>query len=312
MVSDPLGIPLLIGAKYDPTFGMVLLAGMGGIGAELYNDLALELPPLNERLARRMLEGLRLWPLLNGFAGRPAVNVDRLAEILIRLSYLIADFPEIRELDVNPLLVTPGEVTALDARIIVHPQQTSGGVPGASAGRVRSPYSHLAIRPYPEDLIRKAALKGGSGGGGGESVLLRPIRPEDEPMWHEMLGACSQETLLFRFFASFKNTTHQMATRYCFIDYDREMAIVAEIREACGRRRLVGVGRLVSGDADRRDAEFAVVVCDEFQGRGLGSLLTDYCIGICMKWGIESIIAETSPNNRRMLGLFESRGFEMC
>jgi len=296
LANDPRGIQLLLGAKYDPVFGMVMLAGMGGVGAEFYNDVALELPPLNERLARKMLESLRLWPLLKGFSGRPPVNVDKLVEILIRLSYLIADFQEIRELDVNPLLVTYDEVVALDARIVTHPESSNVAS--------RLPYSNLAIRPYPEEFIRPTALKDGT------RVLLRPIRPEDEPMWHEMLALCSQETIMFRFFMLFNNTTHEMATRYCFIDYDREMAIVAEIQEACGRRRLIGVGRLVS-DADRMEAEYAVLVQDEFQGKGLGSILTDYCMEICQRWGIRFVIAETSPSNRKMIQLFAHRGFSL-
>ncbi|MCH5376529.1 MAG: GNAT family N-acetyltransferase, partial [Planctomycetes bacterium] len=277
----------------DPVFGAVLLVGAGGTAVELYQDRALELPPLSERLARRMLESLLSWPLLQGYRGHAPVNIDRLIEILIRLSYLVADYPEIKELDVNPLLVTPEDVIALDARVILDHEM------------ILNPprqYSHLAIRPYPEEYTNAVKLKDGT------SILLRAIKPEDEPKWHEMLASCSRESLWFRFRYLFKQTTHEMATRFCFIDYDREIAIVAE-SEQDGQKKLVGVGRLVA-DADHKDAEYAVLVADAYQGRGLGALLTDYCLEICHRWGIESVVAETAPENIRMLGIFEKRGFQ--
>jgi acetyltransferase len=294
MFAAPIAYELIVGAKRDPTFGAVLLVGAGGITAELYRDRALGLPPLNERLARWMLQSLRSWPLLEGYRGRPPVAVDKLLEIMMRLSYLVADYPEIAELDINPLLVTPDEVIALDARIVLD-RKAVLQPPRA--------YSHLAIPPYPEQYERKARLKNGL------QVLLRPIKPEDEPMWHALLAACSQESLWFRFRYLFKQTTHEMATRFCFIDYDREIGIVAEIEED-GERKLIGVGRLVS-DADHVDAEYAVLIADAYQGIGLGSLLTDYCLEICANWGIRRVVAETSPDNKRMIGILEERAFEL-
>jgi acetyltransferase len=294
MVSSPVGQELIVGARRDSVFGAVLLVGAGGTAAELFQDRALELPPLSERLARRMLESLRSWPLLQGYRGRPAANIDGLIEILMRLSYLVADYPEIKELDVNPLLVTPEDVIALDARIILDHELILNPP---------RPYSHLAIRPYPEEYTRPAKLKDGM------RVLLRPIKPEDEPLWHAMLASCSQESIWFRFRYLFKQTTHEMATRYCFIDYDREIAIVAEV-EADDQRKLIGVGRLVA-DADHTDAEYAVLVADAYQGIGLGSLLTDYCLEICKGWGIGTVVAETAPENHRMLSIFANRGFEL-
>lgn len=294
MVSSPVGHELIVGARRDTVFGAVLLVGAGGTAAELFRDRALELPPLSERLARRMLESLRSWPLLQGYRGRPAVNLDRLIEVLMRLSYLVADYPEIKELDVNPLLVTPDDAIALDARVILDHEMIL---------KPPRPYSHLAIRPYPEEYIRKAKLKDGA------RVLLRPIKPEDEPMWHALLASCSQQSLWFRFRYLFKQTTHEMATRFCFIDYDREIAIVAELEED-GQRKLIGVARLVA-DADHKDAEYAVLVADAYQGIGLGSLLTDYCLEICDDWGIATVVVETAPENRRMLDIFQHRQFEL-
>jgi acetyltransferase len=294
MITHPTGYELIVGAKRDPVFGTVMMVGTGGTAAEVFKDRALELPPLSERLARRMLESLRSWPLLQGYRGRPAVNIDRLIEVLMRLSYLVADYPEIAELDVNPLLVTPDDAIALDARIILDHD---------SLLRPVRPYSHLAIRPYPEEYTRPAKLKDG------RRILLRPIKPEDEPMWHELLASCSQQSIWFRFRYLFKQTTHEMATRFCFIDYDREIAIVAEIEED-DRRRLVGVGRLVA-DADRTDAEYAVLVVDAFQEAGLGSILTDYCLEIAKEQGIRKVFAETTPDNPRMIELMKHRDFEL-
>jgi acetyltransferase len=294
MVTSPVGHELIVGAKRDRVFGAVLLVGTGGTAAELFRDRALELPPLSERLSRRMLESLLSWPLLKGYRGRPAANIDRLIEVLMRLSYLVADYPEISELDVNPLLVTPHDVIALDARIILDHQMILNP-PRA--------YSHLAIRPYPDHYARTISLKDGT------KILLRPIKPEDEPRWHDLLASCSQESIWYRFRYLFKQTTHEMATRFCFIDYDREIAIVAEIDDGPDRK-LVGVGRLVA-DADHTNADYAVLVADAWQGRGLGSLLTDYCLEICSSWGIDTVVVETTPGNDRMINVFAHRGFDL-
>ncbi len=294
MAAVPSGVELIVGVKRDPVFGAVLLVGLGGVTAELFQDRALELPPLSERLARRMLESLRSWPLLQGYRGRPRVNVDRLIEILMRVSYLAADYPEIQELDINPLLVGRDELVAVDARVIVDRETLVKPV---------RPYSHLAIRPYPEEWVRPNKLRDGT------PILLRPIKPEDEPLWHELLANCSQESLWFRFRYVFKSTTHEMATRYCFIDYDREIAIVAEIEED-GQRKLIGVGRIVA-DSDHQDGEYAVLVADAWQGMGLGSIMTDYCLEICKAWGLRRVVAETTHDNSRMLHIFQSRDFAL-
>ncbi|MFO0867683.1 MAG: bifunctional acetate--CoA ligase family protein/GNAT family N-acetyltransferase [Pirellulales bacterium] len=296
MVVAPDGHEWIVGAQRDPAFGTVLLVGAGGITAELFRDCALELPPLTERLARRMLESLRSWPLLSGYRGRPAARVDRLIEVLIRLSYLVADYPEITELDINPLLVTPDDAVALDARIVL--DRSAILTPAR-------PYSHLAIRPYPDEFVRAVRLPDG------QRLTLRPIRPEDEPLWHDLLASCSPESIRFRFRYLFSGTTHEMATRFCFIDYDREIAIVAEQEaDGAGRRRILGVGRLIA-DADHRDAEFAVLVGDPWQSQGIGTLLTDYCLEICQRWGIRRVFAEAAPDNHRMLDLFRRCGFTL-
>ena len=294
MVTSPVGQELIVGAMRDPVFGAVLLVGAGGTAAELFQDRALELPPLSERLARRMLESLRSWPLLNGYRGRPPANVTLLIETLMRLSYLVADYPEIKELDVNPLLVTPDDVVALDARIILDHE--------AILDPPRR-YSHLAICPYPEEYTKTIRMKDG------RQVLFRPIKPEDEPLWRGLLSNCSEESIWSRFRYLFKQTTHEMATRYCFIDYDREIAIVAEIEDQ-GERKLIGVGRLVA-DADHDNAEYAILVADAYQEQGLGSQLTDFCLDVCTDWGINQVVGETSPDNHRMVDVFANSGFQL-
>jgi len=294
MVTYPNGFELILGAKKDPIFGAVIMVGMGGIAAEVFRDRALGLPPLNESLARRMLESLKSWPLLQGYRGKPAVNIDRLIEVIMRFSYLIADYPEIKELDVNPLLVTPEDVIALDARVVVDREMMVHSV---------RPYAHLAIRPYPDEFVAERRLKDGT------PVVLRPIKPEDEPMWHELLAGCSTQSLWFRFSYLFKQTTHEMATRYCFIDYDREIGIVAEVEEE-GDRKLIAVGRLVA-DMNHDAAEYAVIVVDRWHGHGLGGLLTDYCCDVAKRWGVKRVVAETSKDNARMLETFRKRGFHL-
>ncbi len=294
MVRREEGVELILGAKQDPTFGAVLLIGTGGVAAEVLADRSLGLPPLNERLARRMIESLAAWPLLGGFRGRPPADIDRLIETLIRFSYLVADFPEIAEIDVNPLLAAPGGVIALDARIVLDRPRLE---------RPPRPYEHLVLRPYPEEYVRQASLRDGS------PVTLRPIRPEDEPLWMELLASCSPETIFSRFRSAVAWRRHEFATRYCFIDYDREIAMVAEgIRD--GKRKLLGVGRLIA-DPDHQTVEYAVLVADAWQDRGLGGVLTDTCSEIALRWGLRRIVAETDPSNYRMIALFKNRGFTL-
>lgn len=293
MITAARGVELLVGAKQDPVFGSVLLVGAGGILAELLQDRALELPPLNERLARRMLKSLRCFPLLQGFRGRPGVDVDQLIEVLIRFSYLVADWPELSEIDINPLLVSSDRLIALDARMRWQPPPTSS-----------TPYSHLAIRPYPDELVETVHLLGMP-----QPVRMRPIRPEDEPLWLSLLASCSPETLRLRFQYVFKEATHDMAARYCYVDYDREIPLVAEI-DVSGQLQLIAVGRLTL-DSDRRSAEFAVLVTDAWQGHGIGHWLTERCLQIARERGVERVVAETTADNSAMQDVLRHCGFDI-
>lgn len=293
MVRDRDSLEMILGVKKDRTFGSVLMAGMGGTAAEIFGDRALGFPPLNENLARMMLESLKTWPLIQGYRGKPGANLDRLVEIMIRLSYLAADFPEIAELDINPLLVSPRDVVALDARVILDPE---------AVGKPAKRYAHLALRPYPEEYIREVVLEG-------VPLTLRPIKPEDEPLWLGLLGNCSQDTLYARFRSFVRWNLHEVASRYCFNDYDRELGIVVEFEEG-GARQFLGVGRLIA-DPGSETAEYAVLIRDDWQSRGLGGLLTDYCLEIAQSWGLKHIVASTSSDNRRMIAVFRKRDFKV-
>ena len=287
-------VELILGIKKDKIFGIVLMAGMGGTTAELFGDKALGFPPLNESLARRMLESLKIYPLLKGYRGSKPKNIDQLIQVLIRLSYLAADYPEILELDINPLLVTSEEVIALDGRIVIDRE---------TIRQENHPYDHLALHPYPEKLVKPVKLKDGT------SLLLRPIKPEDEPLWLAMIGRCSKDSLYSRFRYFFQWQSHEAATRFCYNDYDREIAIVAELNKGTSRK-LLGVGRLIA-DPDHESVEYAILIEDAWQKKDLGNLLTDYCLEIAGSWNLKRFIAQTTTDNKRMISVFRKRGFDI-
>jgi len=287
------GMELILGIKRDPIFGTCIMVGMGGTTAELFKDKSLGFPPLNERLARRMLENLKIYPILQGYRGSKPQNIDKLIEVMIRLSYLAADYPEIEELDINPLLITPEDAIALDARIVLDQDiKVSEMVP----------FSHLVLRPYPERYVKKSKL------GDGQKIILRPIMPEDEPLWLEMLGSCSKESIYSRFRYNFHFDSHEIATQFCYIDYARELGIVAEIKEK-GKKRLIGVGRLIT-NADFEVVEYAVLVIDEYQKKELGTILTKYCTEIAAENKLKKIVAYTTRDNQPMIQVFKKIGFK--
>jgi acetyltransferase len=294
MVNTKDGIEMIVGTKKDPIFGTVMLVGMGGVTAELFKDKRLEFPPLNEQLARQMLKSLKIYPLLKGYRGDTPKNMDKLIEALIRMSYLAADYPEIAELDINPLVVTPTDVIALDARIVVDEEIMKKPV---------KEYSHLILRPYPESLIKTAVLKDGT------EIILRPIKPEDEPLWLELLASCSKESIYHRFRYDFYFDSHDIASQYCFIDYDREIAIVAEVEEE-GKKKLIGVGRLIA-DPDVEVMEYAILITDAWQKKELGFTLTNYCMEIAKSRGVKILAAETTKDNKPMISVFRKLNFKI-
>jgi acetyltransferase len=291
MVAD-VDYELILGAKKDRDFGSVILFGMGGTMAEFFKDFSIGLPPLNQTLAKMLIQDTRVYKMLQGFRGKPAADFEGLEEILVNFSNLIVDFPEIAEIDINPLAISNGSASALDARIIIDNNYKANG---------RSPYPHLIITPYPTKYITHWKLSDGT------NVLLRPIRPEDEPADRELLSSLSEETMRTRFFSAIKYISHEWLILFCNIDYDRHMAIVAEMEEN-GKKKMIGVARLIMNQ-DMTSGEVAVLVQDKFQGKRLGSKLVEMLIGIARERGLEDVRADVLPGNESMLNVFRRLGF---
>jgi acetyltransferase len=292
---DKYDYELIIGSKKDPTLGPVILFGQGGIEAEYYKDISIGLPPLNQVLARRLVEGTKIYSALsNGFRTKPAVDLRLIDETLIRVSNMIVDFPEIAELDINPLVISNNEVIALDARIILDTEVVKKG---------EAESAHLIISPYPTRYVQPWTCHDG------KQVLLRPIRPEDEPLEHALLDGLSPASKNFRFFHPIKEFTHDMLSRFCNIDYDREMAIVAEYNGG-NKRRMVGVSRLII-ESEKEVGEFATVIADDFQDIWLGHKLTDMLIGIAREKNLKSIYGIILKDNIKMINLVRNLGFRL-
>ncbi len=262
----------------------------GGGGGGVFRDFAIGLPPLNQALARRLMEDTKVYGMLQGYRGKTPADLRQLEEILVSFSNLIMDFPEILAMDMNPIAVSDGKAVALDARILLDREALNQDVP----------YPHLVISPYPARYISAWRLRDGT------EVLLRPVKPEDEPLEHAMFTSLSEATLRERFYQSIRTITHEMHVRLCNIDYDREMTIVAEIREG-GARRMIGMGSFVI-EPDGRSCEFSVLVHDDAQGQGLASKLLDILIGIADERGLETFFGYIEPSNRRMLNLSAKLG----
>ena len=282
---------LILGAKKDKDFGSVILFGMGGITTEFVKDFSVGLPPLNQTLARMLMEETKVYKMLQGFRGKAPANLQELEEILVGFSSLIVDFPEIAEIDINPLAVSNGRARALDARIVIDEAYVEG----------KKPHPHLVIAPYPSRFITTWTLSDGT------EVLLRPIRPEDEPLEREMLATLSEEATKWRFFSTVRPLDHEWLIVFCNIDYDRHMAIVAEVNEK-GKKKIIGVARLIKNPVSAT-AEFAVLVHDAYQGRGLGYKLTEMLIEIGRRGGLEGIEGQLLTGNTRMLKICRELGF---
>jgi acetyltransferase len=290
MIRRPNAHELIIGAAEDPQFGLVILFGQGGTAVEVIADRALALPPLNMRLAHDLMAQTRVSRLLHGYRGRPPADLDAIAVTLIKVAQLVIDFAEIAELDINPLLADPDGVIALDARVRV-------------ARATAPPERRLAIRPYPKELEDEIRLTGG------RTLLLRPIRPEDEPMMIAAFRRLSPEAVRLRFFAPIKELTHATAAGLTQIDYDREMALVLADHDRPGAAELYAVARL-STDPDQEKAEFALTVRDDVTGRGFGPLLMRRLIDYARQRGIGEIFGHVLRENRAMLAICRSLGFE--
>jgi acetyltransferase len=287
MVRRPGAIELLAGLADDPVFGPVVVFGQGGTAVEIVDDSAVGLPPLNPLLARAQMTRTRVWRLLQGYRGRPPAAIDAIAEVLIRLGELAAEHPEIRELDINPLLADAHAVIAIDARIRVAPTLTAGA-------------ARLAIAPYPKELATTELLCDGS------TIELRPVQPEDEPLLHDLAAHMSPEDLRLRFFTPVRGISHAVAARLTQIDYDREMALIAS-----SNGTALGIAHFFA-DPDRLSAEYAIAVRSDWQGRGVGYVLMNRLIELARQCGVGELVGEVLRENQPMLAMCRGLGFAVA
>ena len=291
------GYELVIGAKKDPTFGSVLLFGTGGELLEAMGDYSIGLPPLNQTLARRMMGETKIYRYLKTHRSYEK-TLRYLEEIIVRFSHLVIKFPHIKEIDINPFFITEQNGIVLDASILLEADVLEGFTP--ITGDFCPP--HLSICPYPDQYIDIFQLKDGA------SVIIRPIRPEDEPLVVELMQTSSEETLMLRFFRKTPDIPHEQLVRHCHIDYDRELAFVALVREG-SRERMIGDVRL-NRQPDLEHAEMAVVVGDKWQGQGVGKMLCLHCLRIAKEMGIRKMWMEILKVNAKMLQRAEKLGFQ--
>ena len=291
------GYELIVGSSVDSQFGAVLLFGAGGQLVEVFRDRALSLPPLNTTLARRMMEQTKVFAALEGVRGRRAVDMAALEEFVVRFSHLVVEQRWIKEIDINPVLASPERIIALDARVVLHPPDLAG-----------DQLPPLAIRPYPVQLVQPWRLKGG------DAVLIRPIRPEDEPLLIKLHQSLSERTVYLRYFQPLKlsqRTAHERLTRICFIDYDREMVLVAEHKSAEGSAEIVGIGRMSKLRGGTNEAELAVLVDDRYQGQGLGTEFYRRLIAVAHDEKLKRVVSTILAENFEMRAICQRLGFRM-
>jgi acetyltransferase len=288
---------LIVGSSVDSQLGPVLLFGSGGQLVEVFQDRALGLPPLTTTLARRMMEQTRIFTALKGVRGRAPVDLGALDQILVRFSQLVAEQRWIKEIDINPLLASSERLIALDARVLLYgPDVAEEALP------------RLAIRPYPTQYVTPWALKDGT------PVTIRPIRPEDEPLMVAFHATLSEESVYMRYFSPLKlsqRIAHERLTRICFVDYDRQTALVVERHDQeTGERQILGVGRLVKLHGSN-EAEYALLISDQWQGQGIGTELLRRLIQVGRDEGLSRITAEILPDNRAMQKISQQFGFRL-
>lgn len=289
MVHRPGAYELIVGLVEDAQFGPTILFGQGGHAVEVLQDQALALPPLNMRLAHEVISRTRVYRLLRGYRDLPAANLDAIALTLLKVAQLAIDIPEIKELDINPLLADQYGVVALDARI------RAGAATRPAADR-------LAIRPYPKELEETIPL------GDGRTLLLRPIRPEDEPSLQRAFTRLTPEEVRLRFFVPKKTLSHFVAVRFTQIDYDREMGLILTESGIPGETEIYGVVNIIA-DPDNETAEYAILVRHDMTGMGLGIFLMQRIIDYARQRGIRSIHGDVLRENRQMLKLCSVLGF---
>ncbi|WP_313070256.1 bifunctional acetate--CoA ligase family protein/GNAT family N-acetyltransferase [Melaminivora sp.] len=309
MVRARRGREIYIGLTTDEPFGPVITFGAGGTMIELINDRAMELPPLNQFLARRLMDRSRVAEMLGEWRGAPAVNRQMLEQTLLRVSEMVCALPQLREMDINPLIVDEEGAIAVDARIVIHESSQPGiRADGPGLGQ----YNHLSILPYPARYEQVWPLRGGG------EYLVRPIRPDDAQMVQRLVRELSSESRYFRFVSQLTELPASMLARFTLIDYDREMALVAVHRErvvddngeVSHTQRIVGVSRYVT-NPDHTTCEFALLVADDFAGRGLGSRLMLSIMEVARDRGLSEVQGLVLASNPNMLKLMRRLGFEV-
>ena len=294
---------IYIGLVTDDPFGPVIVFGAGGTMIELLNDRAMELPPLNQFLARHLIERSRVAETLGEWRGASPVDMDGLEQVLLRVSEMVCELPQLREMDINPIIVDESGAVAVDARIVID------SAPQAASGRSNN-YSHLAILPYPARHEQVWPLRGGG------QYVVRPIHPNDAEMLQGFVQRLSPEARYFRFVSSMPELPSSMLARFTLIDYDREMALVAVYKERGAApggdivetERIVGVSRYVT-NLDQSSCEFSLVVADDFSGRGLGSRLMESIMDVAREKGLTEIQGLVLVKNPGMLKLMKGLGF---
>ncbi len=290
MVVRPGAHEVGIGIFEDPVFGPVITFGQGGHEGEVLGDRAVALPPLNMNLAHDLISGTRISRLLQGYGDRPPANIGALCLTLVQVSQMIVDLPELVELDIDPLFVDDTGVLAVDARVRL-------------AAVAETARRRMAIRPYPKDLEEEFELVSG------RKVLLRPIRPEDEPKHYEFLSKVTSEDIRFRFFGLVSKLPHSEMARLTQIDYDREMAFVATAPAPDGGGlETLGVVRTIT-DLHNDKAEYAILVRSDLKGQKLGWKLLDKMVHYCRSRGTKHIVGQVLRDNKRMLDLVYGMGF---
>jgi acetyltransferase len=303
MVNSRRGREVCIGLVTDEPFGPVIVFGAGGTMIELIDDRAMELPPLNQFLARRLIERARVAETLSEWRGASAVDLDALERLLLRVSEMVCELPQLREMDINPIIVDETGAIAVDARIVIASRSQSG----LSMGHR---YNHLAILPYPAHHEQVWPLRGGG------EVTVRPIHPDDSQMLQDLVQRLSPESRYFRFVSSMNELPPSMLARFTLIDYDREMALVAVATErevgvdgqAQETSRIIGVSRYIT-NPDHSSCEFALVVDDSMNGKGLGSRLMESIMDVAREKGLTEMDGLVLTGNAGMLKLVKSLGF---
>jgi len=290
MYNDSNGRELLVGLKRDPVFGPAVLFGAGGTAAEVLRDRAVALPPLNHLLAEDMITRTRVAKTLGAFRRMPPAAVEEIVQVLLRVSEMACELPQIKELDINPLMVNETGVVAVDARVVIEHYPAG-----------RSPYQHMAIHPYPSHLFSKQQLPEGT------TLVIRPIRPEDAEIERAFVRQLSPESKYFRFMYNLTELTPEMLARFTQIDYDREMALIA-VLEDDQRETEIGVARYII-NADKVSCEFAIVVDDKWRRRGIAGHLMDKLIECARDRGLEIMEGYVLQDNKEMINFCKTMDF---